>query len=310
MDMNAQFLEIVEEIDGLKETIASFRRKYEEGIDNSLRIHSYLSNKIKAESLKIILQSLTDDSFEVARISSYIENSKISLKMLHFFSLSEITHRKILGLKFKLANPFFFRKCKKEFRTMVFELEDLDREASQHAKEPDVAGITQRYDDLLRKIRFLKGELGEEKKSGLVNYIKWLIPGVSGWIAAISVLLSAYTEYLQPYFGIIVLFVLLVPFLIIPLLLLFWNFVFYGFKHNIQIKILFLVPLLLLLCLYILSPGIDFESLLPLLGVFAVTFCFIIISSLATFKTELLRKEIEGLEIKFFGSKQISTSTA
>lgn len=306
VDVFVESSNVLRELDGLKEDIYGYRKKYEESVQKSLEVYFNIRRDYIMSDFDLILLLMTEDesSGNIEQIYYLLKKTKESMRILQHFVLSEIVHRKLQNVRFKLTNPFFFRKSKEEFRNITYELEDLDEIASSKKERAGIKCIAERYDNLIKRIRSLEDGLGEERKTGLISYLKWLIPGLSGWIAAILMFFNVYAaEYLQIYFGIFAIFALVASLFLIPLLLLFWNYFSYGFRQVVQQKLLLVIPLLPIAFLIIFSLGGPIEKSVLVL-ILSWSFGILLGISLPLFddyKKNLLKKEIESLMAKFFG---------
>lgn len=212
-------LKVYKRLNELDEDIKEYRKKYEEEVEASLDILSNLKSRFNDNLVRNILLD------QRGEVESLLESTKERVELLRLFAPSEIVHRRLQEIRFRLTNPFFFGKSKIEFKEILYKIKDLESSSLKKKYQEIVLG----YDNLIEKTSNLEGRLGEERKSGLINYLKWLIPGVSGWTAAFLMYLNMYVvEQEHAKFWVIVLWTFFILLFIVPVFLLNWNYFSYG----------------------------------------------------------------------------------
>lgn len=303
-----EFTSILNMLDEIENNVKALRKKHEESVEESLSIHASIKSGLMSNGFKLYISYQTDNSNtkeNLDLLESLLGRTRKNTRVLKLFALSEIIHRRVLESKFQLTHPFFFKESKKTLNTIELDLRDLDEEISSVKEDGDIKKGIEDYEELIKRAKILENSLGEEMKSGLLGYLKNLflfLIGGSGWLFYIS-------EYSQMNLEYYLVLGFLVFLLLIPGVLYFWNYLYYGMEGILRRKTLLAVVFLITLLGVISSPSIFRYNFFDFLGRYAIlnlVFLIILISRVSgPHKESLLEMELEDLSNMFFPKASI-----
>ncbi len=165
--------------DKITRNIKEFNTKYNVEDNTTL---SVLENVI-AKSDKVIYEYIY--TLKLKDAFNYINELDSKLEIYYRVALSEIAHRKIKEIEFQVMNPFLFSKLRKNYRTLVNELEELDIAGIQGTK--DITDFISTSEKIMKKIEEIEDDLEDENKEGLHGMIYKIL-----WFG-LPILLSLYS---------------------------------------------------------------------------------------------------------------------
>jgi len=305
-------LNILKELDEIRDDIKGYERKHGESVEKSLSILADMKSNLFEKGFRIYLSYLIENAKTEENLDSIhflATMVKKNIETLKLFVLSEIVHRKILELKFKLTHPFFFKELKRTLGNIELDLEELDEKASAEEKRGDIGERIKNYGDIIKRTKSLEKTIWEEKKSGLLGYLKFLFGALIagfGWLLYIFGYLQ--TDFRFYYIlGAILLFLVL-----FPVLLLTWNYVSYGIKilHNRSIIIILILCYSFFVILYCLVSYSSEQTILdlrnflfPIFLILSPAF-FSCISSYNQYKKSLSKEMIYSIFNRFFPQEE------
>ena len=233
------------------------------------------------------------------------------LEKLRKLTLSEIAHRKIKEIEFQVDNPFFFRKLRRDYRTLFNELDKLDRAAAKSATE-NIDNLVSKFESIIGRSEDFEYEIEDEKKSGLYNSIGkfafWGIPILIGLYQLIAMQYLTLNPYLP-----LVAYIIALSTLYLFLKSVTWiKFLYIGFKTDkSDFLSIFLMSLVTPLVVYMTvgeKAQTDSSSallvivtiLLILLIILAVTGVYLRAKQIVErIKNDLIKNELEDLAVEY-----------
>lgn len=208
----------IHSIDNTLEKIKTLYKQFENSHQyirnyNSIYDFAYTSsiskfNKIRSNSYKILITNLISD--DLAEIDKFV--TKITHKIVKFrkFTLSELAHSKSKEIEFEMDNPFFFKKLRKDYRSLNNELFKLDDKVLNEEIE-DEEKIALEFENVIERFKNLEYELADEKKSGVFGTIGkfavWGIPILIGLYQLIAMQFFTINLYIPLVAYIVALFI-------------------------------------------------------------------------------------------------------
>lgn len=195
-------------------------------------IKSYSVGILNAEKSKSYATLLTKlASKNLGEVNNIITEVSEKLEKLRKFTLSEIAHRKLKEIEFQIDNPFFFRKLRRDYRTLFNELDILDRAATKSDTE-NIDNLVSKFESIIGRSEGFEYEIEDEKKSGLYNSIgKFAIWGIPILIGLYQLIAMQYLT-LNPYLPLVA-YIIALSTLYLFLKSVTWiKFLYIGFKTD------------------------------------------------------------------------------
>ncbi|MCZ7402890.1 MAG: hypothetical protein O8C61_11775 [Candidatus Methanoperedens sp.] len=165
----------------LRETediIKKYPSRYNEEAEFALSSLESLRNKLRDTLLELFLKD------NINKLEDVINENKDKLKKLNLFALLEISHRKSVGIKFKIGSPLFFQKLRKDYRELMQESNEIQERLSQPFDEKEMENTKLKLEKLVERLKNLDYELEEERRTGTYNFLGkilvWSIPILIG----------------------------------------------------------------------------------------------------------------------------------
>jgi len=260
-------------------------------------------NSEKSKSHKTLLVNLAAENFD--ETNDIITELNEKLEKLRKLTLSEITHRKSKEIEFQIDSPFFFRKLRRDYRTLINELAKLDRTATK-SDTTNIDDFVSKFESVIERLEDFGYEIEDEKKSGLYNSIGksafWGIPILIGLYQLIAMQYLTLNPYLP-----LVAYIIALSTIYLFLKSVTWiKFLYIGFKINKSLlSSIFILILVMVLFVYGSMLG---NAKMDLTFVAPVTF---LISSVVTLvylstkqiveriKNDLIRNELDDLAVEY-----------
>ncbi len=141
-------------------------------------------NKEKSNSYKILITNFISD--DLAEIDKFIIKVTHKIEQIRKFTLSELAHSKSKEIEFEMNNPFFFKKLRKDYRSLNNDLSKLDENVLNSTIKNAINDekIALKFENLIERLKNLEHEIEDEKNSGLFvtigKFFVWGIPILIG----------------------------------------------------------------------------------------------------------------------------------
>jgi len=303
--------EILNRIDSLytnfentSEHIENYKDKY--NIINSYSIKILTTEKSK--SYATLLTNLASKNLD--ETNNIITEVSEKLEKLRKLTLSEIAHRKIKEIEFQIDNPFFFRKLRRDYRTLFNELDTLDRIAAKSATE-NIGNLVSKFESVIGRLEEFEYEIEDEKKSGLYNSIKnFAFLGIPILIGLYQLIVMQYLT-LNPYLPLVA-YIIAISTLYLFLKSVTWiKFLYIGFKTDkSDFSSIFLISLATPLVVYMSGEKAQTDSSSASLVILPILLILLIIlwvsgvylrakQIVERIKNDLIKNELEDLAVEY-----------
>lgn len=298
--------EILNRIDSLYTNFEN-TSEYMENYNNKYNIINRYSIEIlnteKSKSYATLLTNLA--SKNLGEANNIITEVSEKLEKLRKLTLSEIAHRKIKEIEFQIDNPFFFRKLRRDYRTLFNELDKLDRAAAKSATE-NIDNFVSKFESVIGRLEDFEYEIDDEKKSGLYNLIGkfafWGIPILIGLYQLIAMQYLTLNPYLP-----LVAYIIALSILYLLLKSVTWiKFLYIGFKTNKSpLLLMFFMSLPIAMVVYVNVCGkaqtdsTSVASMILLIILVVIGFYLIAKQIVERIKNDLIKNELEDLAVEY-----------
>lgn len=304
--------EILNRIDSL---YANFENtsEYMENYNGKYNVISGYSIEIlnteKSKSYATLLTNLA--SKNLAEANNIITEVSEKLEKLRKLTLSEIAHRKLKEIEFQIDNPFFFRKLRRDYRTLFNELDKLDRAATKSDTE-NIGNLVSKFESIIGRSEDFEYEIEDEKKSGLYNSIgKFAFWGIPILIGLYQLIAMQYLT-LNPYLPLVAYIIALSTIYLFLKSVTWIKFLYIGLKTDKSSRFQFILFMsLLVLIVYVNVWGKAQTDSSPVSSMISMIFMILVIIVVVIgvylltkqiferIKNDLIKNELEDLAVEY-----------
>ena len=297
MDEGTVIGEILNRIDSLYtnfEDTFEYMENYN-GEYNIIKSYSVgILNAEKSKSYATLLTKLA--SKNLGEVNNIITEVSEKLEKLRKLTLSEIAHRKLKEIEFQIDNPFFFRKLRRDYRTLFNELDKLDRAATKSDTE-NIDNLVSKFESIIGRSGDFEYEIEDEKKSGLYNSIgKFAFWGIPILIGLYQLIAMQYLT-LNPYLPLVAYIIALSTIYLFLKSVTWIKFLYIGFKTNKSILLLIFaisLPLVMIVYVNVWGKAQTDSSFVVVIGFYSIAKQMV-----ERIKNDLIKNELEDLAVEY-----------